>query len=335
MAIYTEEKLKKTICNKLKIEIPDKIWGNVLQDTHEPYDGIDLKETLEKLEEFGFTKIINRRSISNLDLIRSEISASYVKEIVKKCRLEIFGSTDPPFKKQEEMDEWIQKEFKSQPPAEGHAPRFGYKLDLKDIPPEKQFAFIKKCYDEKPGIWGMEYATLSYPHKSGCAGVVIVSDGTPLRRLWATVQSIVKRLDCQEAQAVAFILLGGFPLVKTLSAHAKPTIRNQAPSEGEITITIKAPVSKESVGKIYEVLRKKLWGNSRSTREPNERDMEIIRFVIKYQDKEKPEWSALSKRWNHKFPKYNFGSYRDFKKSFTRAIKKVFPYISPKTLFPK
>ena len=146
MASYTEEELKKAICKQLKTEIPDEIWIKVLPDYSQPYDGVDLKETLEKLKEFGFIKIINKRSLSNLELIRSEISASYVEEIVNKCRLEIFGSAEPPFNKLEEMDEWIQKEFKSQPPAEGHAPRFGYKLDLKDIPPEKQLDFIKKCY---------------------------------------------------------------------------------------------------------------------------------------------------------------------------------------------
>lgn len=332
---YEDDKeLRLDIEKYLKRKIPDEIWYVNLPENSPPYDGGNYKETIEKLDKYGIKPRPQGQKLSNLNLLRSEISATYVEEEVKKCRLDIFERPAPPFKTLEEIDKWIQKEDESQPLPEGHAPRYGYKLDLRNIPPEKYFDIIRKNHEEKPGIWGFEYATLDYPLVDGWTGVVIVSDGTPLRRLWVTVQSIMKRLDCQEAQATAYILLGKFPLVSVLSGNARPTIRNQAPSEGIITITIKAPVSKKSVGDVYEVLRKKLWGNSRSAREPNERDMEIVRFVIKYQNKEKQEWKSLSTKWNNDYPQYRFDYYADFYKSFCRAWKKVFPDVSPETLFP-
>jgi hypothetical protein len=59
-----------------------------------------------------------------------------VKECITKTRLELFGSQEPPFSDIEKMGEWLVEEHKTQPPAEGHAPEFGYRLE-KNTPSEK------------------------------------------------------------------------------------------------------------------------------------------------------------------------------------------------------
>ena len=183
-------------------------------------------------------------------------------------------------------------------------------------------------FQERPGIYGIEYATLEYPLESGWTGNVILSDGKKLRRLWVTVTHIAKRLDCQEAQATGYILTGRKPLFSRISAKATPTITKEGISKGKIEIIIREPISDEDLIKVYRKMRKVLWGKERDPRPPSEKDCVLVKFVRNNLDAEKPKWGELMKDWNSQYPHWAFEFWQSFRMAYLRADDKIFPGVN-------
>jgi len=262
-------------------------------------------------------------------LTRSRLMTESVKRFITKTRIELFGKDTPPFSDIESMGIWIMEESNTQPPAEGHAPRYGYKL-----PKNSTREQINTLYKERPGLYGIEYATLPYPTKDNITAIVVVSDGTRLRRLWLAVRFIAKALDCPEAQATALILAGKLPIVPALSAKAYPAFSNDKPSNGNVRATgkiemiIREPVSEDEVLRAYRQLRQSLWGDVRDRQPESERDCKLVEFVTVNLDPDNPQWESLMKKWNKEFPQFAFlgdSGYRGFIKAYKDAKRKIFP----------
>jgi hypothetical protein len=265
------------------------------------------------------------RSINEAAFTRAKLLPSSIIEFVAKIRLDLFGSVEPRFSDIEVMGEWIRMEAHIQPPAEGHAPRYGYRMP-KGISHQE----LKELNEKKPGTYGVEYATLKYPGGDGWQRVVIVSDGTRLRRLWLAVQYIAKELDCQEAQATALILADKLPVVSALSAETPQTFSRDKPSSGKIIITIREPIPEELLIKAYRKLRHALWGDKRNRQPASKRDCTLVEFVMENLDSDNPQWERLMKKWNKAYPEWAYqeiSDWRGFRKKYSDAKQKIYPDI--------
>jgi hypothetical protein len=271
-----------------------------------------------------FIKPRPSRTKGNPALIRALLMPNNIKEYISNTRLDLFGSVEPPFNDIEKMGEWIRQEAKTQPPAEGHAPRFGYRMEKGTT--GKQ---LQEIYKVRPGIYGLEFAILPYPIKDGWTSNAIVSDGTRLRQLWLAVRHIANELDCQEAQATALILADMLPVVPALSARIPQTFSTDKPSKGKIEITIREPVSEAQLLIAYRKLKQALWGDV-NHRPASEMDCKLVEFVSKNIDPDNPQWESLMHKWNKENPDlaYDYdSSWRGFRKRYMDAKQKVYPDI--------
>lgn len=256
---------------------------------------------------------------------RALLMPESIKQFITKTRFELFGNTEPPFSDIETMGEWIRQEAITQPPPEGHAPRYGYKL-----PKGFTWEQIQAMNETRPGVYGLEIATLPYPTKDHWTSVVPVSDGTRLRRLWVAVRNIAKELDCQEGQATALILANKLPIVPALSAKTMPTISKNKPSMGKIEIIIREPISEDELIRAYRKLRQALWGDKKDRQPANERDSRLVEFITQNLDPDNPQWESLMHKWNKEYPDLAYhhdSGWRGFAKAYKDAKQKIYPDI--------
>ncbi len=265
------------------------------------------------------------RTKGNAALTRAVLMPASIKEFISNTRLELFGNEEPPFNDIEKMGEWLREESQTQPPAEGHAPRYGYRMER-----DTTYEQLKVMFETRPGDYGVEYATLAYPNLDNWVSIVPVSDGTRLRRLWLAVRYIAKQLDCQEGQATALILADKLPVVSALSATTSPTVSSDKPSRGKIEIIIREPISEDELLRVYRKLRQALWGYKRDRQPASERDCKLVEFVTPILDPENPQWESLMKKWNKENPDlafYGESGYRGFIKAYKDAKQKIYPDI--------
>jgi len=322
MRYESRSELLKAVEKRLKGRVSDEVWAVYQPGWDGPYDDDDVTEIVDDLRE-AKAEIIREDGIS-ASWLRSEIDVREVEEVVGKCRRNLFGSPDPPFDVFEEMGEWIREEAANQPRPEGHAPRFGYRLDTRDVPPEQAREIVKSRVEENPGPHGLEFATLAYP-VDGWVSRVIVPDGTRLRRLWGAVRYVAKQLDCQQAQATALILTGAVPVVSALSATTTPIVRRDGPSRGKVVITIRGPVSDDDLLRFYRKLRQQMWDDLKAYKPLKERDAELVRFISERLDPDNPQWQKLTNEWDQIHPQWQFDYADKLRVTFWRAWRKVYP----------
>jgi hypothetical protein len=329
----SEKELQNEIEKQLKCIVPDEIWIANAPMESPPFDKYHVAETIERLNKIGIYKSDEKRLRG--DLLRSKLAAKVVEPEVIEIREYLFGSPAPPFDSLEKMQKWITEEAKKQPPSEGHAPRFGYKLDMRGIPPEKITEKIRQLFEKKPGIYGIEYASLAIPQGDGWTGHVVVSDGTNLRRLWLAVQSISKKLDCQEAQATGLILAGRIPLVPALEGKIPWNIDANLGERGKIELVIREPIPEEELIKAYRKSRKALWGKKRSPKPIRDRDLLLVEFFANNIDITNPMWENNRKKWNNLQPDHYIDSEQAFRWACIRASKKIYPDINLESILPR
>jgi len=316
----TERGLRKAVEKKIGYKLSNDGWANYAPDWSPPYDNNDLREITKQIPHAK----PQRRDLLKSAYVRSDLIPKSVQEWVDKARFELFGSKGPPFEEFDSMRAWIMKEAESQPLAEGHAPRFGYKMER-----ETSLEELRKLYEKKPGRYGLEFATLAFPSEdNGWVSHVIVSDGTRLRRLWLTVRMVAKRLDCQEAQATAYILTGVKPLITPITVEPQSSFHNDGPSLGKLVLTIREPLSTEDVLRIYKEIRKRLWGHKRDHKLPTDKDCALVSFIQPRLNPEKPNWDGLRVEWNREYQDWSFDNWRYLKIYYERAKKKIYPSIN-------
>lgn len=257
----SEGEYRQTIEKELRTKIPNEVWKIVCSvDCNPPYDQTDKQELIDKLADMGINEVKEDQP-NTPAYIRSNIYARRALPEVEKIREPLFGSSDAPF----EGDmiaaaEWLEVEAAKQPRAEGHAPRYGYKLSYKELQ-SLSVEKMKLLQKEKPGIYGVEIAILGYGRESGWTHYVVVSDGTNIRRLWLGANSIAKKLGCQQAQATAFILTGLWPYVAPIIIRSSGGFDDiGVNARGKVEITITGPISIEVLIQAYRKILKKTWG---------------------------------------------------------------------------
>ena len=324
----SEAEMRAAVQKRLKRKITDDDWaeyGSI--DDFPPYDNQNVMEIVTRLRAANVKPV--RQNQATAALTRAYLAVELVEDEVMKCRERIFGNPDPPFLDLATMMEWIKAEAASQPPAKGHAPQFGHKMEWSKVPKGETQRAFEKLGEENPGIYGVEHATLAVPQENGPTGYVIVSDGTQLRRLWLTMRSVAKQLDCEEAQATGYILTGRIPYVAPISATIEPSLGADRRLRGKITITIREPVSGKDVEKIYTKMRWKLWDKERAPKPPDERESELVKFVSERIDLEKPRWQKLMNEWNRMYPEWKFDYWQGFRGTYLRAVDKVYQPAKP------
>lgn len=334
MAKYIDSKteLKRVIEKELVAKIPNEVWDFVIAERHPPFDKEDKQEFIDILAEHDIVKIIEEDA-NPRSFIRSKIYAQRVLPEVEGIRRELFGSKEPPFPNNLiAAGDWLETEAKNQPAPEGHAPRWGYKLspgEMKKLTVKK----MKKLQLERPGKYGLEFATLGYSRGDEWAHYVIVSDGTRIRRLWLDANTIAKKLGCQDYQATDFILTGSLPYVPSMYIKKSGSLDGIGIyARAKIELILYEPVTEEKLIQEYRIIRKKIWGKVKSSRKISHRNEQLIYFSEENIDFETPSWEKNRRKWNNKFPNYWYKYPRTFRTAILRAYKRIFPEADPKSI---
>lgn len=318
MKYISEKELRSAIEKKLEYELSDGEWNDYSPDWNPPFDNSDLQEIIRHIPHEPNRKTRKSKDLLKSAYVRSKINVQSVQTLLEKARIKLFGSPEPPFNNLDDMREWIELEAKKQPLPEQFAPRYGY-LMPKDISGEDLY----KLHEERPGIYGAETPVLDYPSTDKWTYRVPVAEGTIIKRLWLSVRSIAKRLDCQEAQATGLILTGMIPLVSPIIAEAIPTFNADGLNQGKIVITIREPVSDKVVLELYRKLRERLWGHKRDHKLPTDKDCSLVEFMSSRYNSDNPDWEKLRIEWNHLYPDWYFDYWRYLRTTYERAKDKV------------
>jgi hypothetical protein len=319
MKYDTEKDLRKAVEKRIGYKLLDDAWIKYAPCWMPPYDNFDLQEVVKPIP-----RKVKRKKPRNQKraYFHANSIPKIVRERVEEIRMELFGKTMAPFTDLDSMDVWIRQQAESEPAPEGHAPRYGYKLK-----PGTSFEELQELMKTKPGYYGIEYAALDYPNENGLIGSIRISDGTKLRKLWLAVRWIADRLDCQDAQATAYILVGLKPLINPLKVEIQPTFYKDGPSIGKITIIIREPVSTDEMIDAYRKARSKLWGYTKDHQLPNDKDYALIEFMQARGVSNNPDWESLRLEWNQQNKDWSFEYWRNLKVAYSRAKDKIFPPI--------
>jgi hypothetical protein len=324
MIYDSEHKLREMVEKRINKKISDNDWRKYKPNWEPPYDEDDVEEVISNMGEESNIAVRKRNEQIGAILARSEIMIDMVEETVEECRISLFGKSESPFPNLDEARKWIFEEESIQSRPEGHAPRFGHYLDLSTITPDELSAIMK----EKPGIYGREFASLSVPMENEWIGEVVVSDNSPLRILWLAVYNVVKKIDCQEAQATAYILTGEIPYLAPI--YGSFSYNPEGLPRGKVVITIRHPVSDDDdVVKLYKKMRHKLWEKKRDPKVPESRYRELALFMKERFDSENPQWEEHRREWNRQFPEWRFDYWQHFRVTYLRAKLKLFTKMYP------
>lgn len=320
----SKTELRRAVEKKLNQQLEDAVWEEYAPDWSAPYDVQDLNDLLAMLKDARLGA--KEPEIVPPQYIKSDLLSDIAIYWIHQCRTYLFGSTNPPFNELEDMRNWIENQAKKQPLPKGHAPRFGYYFDSRGLSDEELEAAIERFKKENPGPHGLEFANLDYPGRNGIVVSVPVSDGNaPLRHLWLVVQKIVQELDCEAYQATVIILTDKPILIPSISVKPTLSFRKATEPSWKIEITIREPVSVETITIVYRKLREQLWGVKRNLKYPSRQEAELVKFVKSQQDQMNPSWDHHLREWNIRFPEWRYENWRYFRVAFKRAYRKVYP----------
>lgn len=291
MHYESESEIRKAIEKQLQGELSDKVWNEYRPDWSPPYDEDDLEEIVAELSLAGISFSKEDKEVPNAAIIRSEIRAQEMLPWIKNDRKSLFGNPEPPFKNLTDMEEWLRAEAEKQDP-------------------EKEFI-----------------GPLPFVNIDNWTGRVPVREGSILHRLKDISTIRAKEYGCKEAQATVFILTGDTPYVPPIAySYMVAKRRSGTTTGGELTLTIREPISTENLVSWYRKLRLVVWGKERDSRPLNERDPEIVQFVLKNRYKLRREgWYKLMKAWNKEYPDWAFVYEDSFRIAYKRGYNKVYP----------
>jgi hypothetical protein len=291
MRYESEIELRAAIEKQLKGKLSDMIWNEYRPDWGPAYDDADVEEIIAELQLAGVSSSPEVKEVPNPAIVRSEIRARELLPWIRNDRKSLFGNPEPPFKNLSETEDWLRAE------AEGQDP-------------EKDFI-----------------GTLPFVNSDNWTGRVPVRKGSILQRLRDIVTIRAREFGCKEAQATVFILTGEVPYVPPI-AHSCMVTKNRSGTStgGELTITIREPISTQRLVDYYRRLRQVIWGKERDSRPIEERDAEIVQFVLKNRHRlRRKSWYIIMKEWNKEYPDWAFDYEDHFRTTFKRAYMKIYP----------
>ena len=170
--------------------------------------------------------------------------------------------------------------------------------------------------ERKKRLIKWEIDTLEYPKpkETWVHQVPVPKDG-PLRHLKQVAARLTRRYPWwQEAQAVAFVLAGLFPLLP----KARATLHYYSHTPPRITLELDPRLSSQEAAALYAKVRSQVFrGKDRPMTEKH------LRLAVFLAEEEAAAWPELMRRWNRKHPEWQYPDHWWFYRDATAAFKRV------------
>lgn len=239
---------------------------------------------------------------------------------VEKTRMAFWGQKTPPFNSLEEAWSWLK--------GEEEKDRENYKVSEEEI--KKAEELISNWLKEGifAGITLKTCETLPFPGENGWVRRVIAFPQSTLHRLKAEIAHVAKGTGLSELVILTHLLIGsscktsGIRITETLHSIEETGLNRS------VTVNITRPITVEDCRKIANEVQKHLGYSGHLFTEKQTRTYLLVQEMGgmppsgKGEGRKKFCQRALEE-YNRRFPDDPYGDWRDLKKVYLNAVKKV------------
>ncbi len=239
---------------------------------------------------------------------------------VEKTRMAFWGQKTPPFNSLEEAWSWLK--------GEEEKGREDYKVSEEEIKKAEELisSWLKKGIFA--GITLKTCETLPFPGENGWVRRVIAFPQSTLHRLKAEIAHVAKGTGLSELVILTHLLIGsscktsGVRITKTLHSAEEIGLNRS------VTVNITRPITVEDCRKIANEVQKHLGYSGHLFTEKQTRTYLLVQEMGGMPPSgkgggRKEFCQKALEEYNHRFPDDPYGNWRDLKKVYLNAVKKV------------